>query len=333
MKISNALKYFNRIAILFFSISLYSCATMVENEKHTKVEIHTIPDSAVIRLDNLTSVKSPVILLVPKSHKDFNVSVKNDSIEKVVRIKSWYSPWLKFSTNFPSNSEYIYDYDHSILVDLTNKTTEYSKWKAKPGKLYAGISLPWFNYMKFDNGRGFKNYDVYMGLIGGLDYYHSKHSFLSLNGGITGFSNFSFPVMDIVYGNDTIKSISSYSFKLTNNHDFGTFSNENIHFTVGYGLSFTHFGYRESFHTDTVTYSVGEYKKSVSAFGLCFDAHIVLCNILVAGYNILPSIYSLNRGKWESSLLHYWDFGFRIPIQNHNRKKLQTIKYKPKLID
>jgi hypothetical protein len=333
MKISNAVKYLNRIIILFFSISFYSCATMIENAKHTTVEIHTIPDSAVIRLDNLTSVKSPVILLVPKSHKDFNVSVKNDSIEKVVRIKSRYSPWLKFNSNFSSDSDKIFIYDHSIFIDMTNKTTGYNEWKAKQSKFYARISLPWFNYMQFDNGRGFNNYDAYLGLIGGLDYYHSKHSFLSLNGGITGFTNIAFPAMDIVYGNDTIKKISSYCIKLTNNHDFGAFSNENIHFTVGYGLSFTHFGYRESFHTDTVTYAVGEYKKSVAAFGLCFDAHIVLCNILVAGYNILPSFYSINRGKWESSFLEYYDIGFRIPIRNHNKKKLQTITYKPKLID
>ena len=333
MKISNAVKYLNRIIILFFSISLCSCATMIENEKHTTIEIHTMPDSVIIRLDNLTSVKSPVILLVPRSHKDFTVTVKNDSIEKAVRIKSLYSPWLKLSTNFPSNSEYIYNYDHSILVDMTNKTTGYSNCKAKPGKFYAKISFPLNYYMQFDNGRGFKNYDAYMGLIGGLDYYHSKHSFLSLTGGITGFSNFGFPVMDIVWHNDTIRRISSYCVKLTNNHDFLAFSNEKIHFTAGYGLSFTHFDYRESFHTDTITYPVGEYKKSVSGLGFCLDAHIVLCNILVAGYNILPSVYSINRGKWETSFLEYWDFGFRIPIQNHNRKKLQTIKYKPKLID
>jgi len=304
---------------------------MVENEKYTKVEIHTIPDSAVISLNNLTSVKSPVILLVPKSHKDFKVSIKNDSIEKIIRIKSRYSPWLKLDSYFSSDSDKIFIYDHSLLIDMANKKDEYSEWKAKQSKFYARISLPWFNYMQFNNGRGFKAYNSYLGLIGGLDYYHSKHSFLSLSGGITGFSDMAILPMDKGFA-DTSEIISSFSAKLTNNHDFVKFSNENLQFTAGYGLSFTRFVYRQTI-IDTINNSSTEYKKSVAALGLCFDAHMVLFNFLVVGYNILPSVYSLNRGKWETSFLEYWDFGFRIPIQNHNRKKLQTIKYKPKLID
>lgn len=274
MKKLKAVKYLNRIVICVFSISLYSCATMIENEKYAKVEVHTIPDSAVIRLDSLASVKSPVILLVPKSHKSFNVSVKNDSIEKVVRIKSSYSPLLKFNSNFSSDSDKIFIYDHSILIDMTNKTTGYGEWKAKPPKFYARISFPWFNYMQFDNGRGFKSYDSYLGLIGGLDFYHSKYSFLSLTGGITGFYDMALPVMDRGYYYDTAEIISSFSVKLTNNHDFVKFSNENIQFTAGYGLSFTRFVYKQTY-ADTINNISSDYKKSVSAFGLSLDAHIV----------------------------------------------------------
>lgn len=331
MKILNALKWLSRIILIFFSMSLYSCATMIENGKNTSIEIHTIPDSAIIRLDNLTSVKSPVILLVPRSHKSFNVSLKNDSIEKVVRIKSSYSPLLKFSSNFSSDSDKIFIYDRSILIDMANETTGYREWNAKPGKFYAKISFPWFNYMQFNNGRGFKSYDSFLGLTGGLDYYHSKHSFLSLTEGITGFSDMAFPVMDRGYY-DSSEIISSFSAKLTNNHDFVKFSNENIHFTAGYGLSCTRFVYKQTY-ADTINNISTEYKKAVSVFGLCLDAHIVLCNILVVGYNILPSIYSINHGKWESSFLKYWDFGFRTPIGRHNSKGIKTIKYKPKLID
>ena len=333
-----------KILTSMICISFYSCATLINNEQ-TRIEIHSFPDSATICLDNDSCYKSPVILDVPRNYSDFNVVVKNDSIEKSVRIKSRVAPEfslgnLLFVYYCPigyivdaSSRQKIYSYDNSLLVNLTDKTHDYKKWKAsKEGQFYFRSSLPWFDFVEFDNGRGFDNYKSYMGLTLGIDYYHSKHSFFSLSGGATGISDIAFPVMDRWFS-DTVQFVNSFSAKLTNNHDLNIFSSKNIDFTLGYGLSFTHFKYRQNFHDSIKHTDIGLYRKAISTVGLCVDANVILFKYFYAGLSVLPSFYTLSSNKWEYSYLAYFDFGIRLPLGNYKDDKIKVIKYKPKLLE
>lgn len=281
---------------------------------------------------------------MPRSYNDFNLVVKNDSTEKIVKINSRVAPEFKWGNLLfiygcpigyivdASSRQKIYSYDNSILVDLNSEKDEYLKYKrSKQGQFYVRSSLPWFDFVEFDNGRGFENYKTYMGLTIGLDYYHSKLSYLSLSGGVTGISDIGFPVMDRWY--DTAQFVTSFCAKLTNNHDLNIFSSENIGFTVGYGLNFTHFRFRQVAN-DTINYNDVElYKSSKSALGLCFDANVILFKYGYIGINILPSFYTLKTNKWEDSYLTYFDFGVRLPIGNYTKDKYRVLKYKPKLIE
>lgn len=314
-----------RILISVICISFYSCATLI-NKKQTRIEIHSFPDSALICLDNDSCVISPVILEVPRNYNDFSVVVKNDSIEKPIRIRSRVAPefmWgnLLFVYYSPigyivdaSSRQKIYSYDNSLLVNLSDKTRDYQKWKSsKEGQFYFRSSFPWFDFIEFDNGRGFDNYKSYMGLTLGIDYYHSNHSFLSLSGGATGISGIAFPVMDRWFS-DTAQFVNSFSAKLTNNHDLNIFSSKNIDFTLGYGLSFTNFKYRQIFNDSIQFMDVELYKKVISTVGFCVDANVILFKYFYAGLSVLPSFYTLKRNKWEYSYLAYFDFGIRLPL-------------------
>jgi len=315
------------------------------NRKQTRIEVHTFPDSATICLNNDTCVKTPVVLEVPRSYSDFKVVVKNDSLEKTIQIRSRVSPEFKWGNllfSFYSPIGYIidatsrkkmYSYDNSILVDLSNNKTGYKKWEPeKRGQFYIRVSHPWFDFVGFDNGRGFNRYDTYIGMTVGIDYYHSKHSYLSLSGGATGISDMAFPYERFDYP-DTTQYVKSYSAKLTNNHDLNIFLGQNVCFRLGYGLSFTHFSYGQSIY-DTLRYHNSEtYKKEKSTVGLCFDANLTFLKYLHCGFSVLPSYYTINSHKWEYSYLSYFDFGIRFPIGRHKNKDLRVIKYKPKLLE
>ena len=332
-----------RIYLLLLCFSFYSCATLI-NKEQTRIEVHTFPDSSFICLDNGTCVKSPVILEVPRSYNDFEFIVRNDSTKKKVRIKSMVAPEYKWGNLLfiyycpigyivdASSRNKIYSYSNSIKVDLSSKKEGYQKFKAsKKGQWYFRSSLPWFDFIEFDNGRGFENYKSYMGLTIGLDYYHSKQSYLSLSGGATGISDLGFPVMDRSF--DTTQFVKSFSAVVTNNHNLKIFTSENIGFTVGYGLSFTHFRFREVANDTIQNQYAILYKNSKSALGLCFNANVILFKHGFVGVNILPSYYTLKTNKWEYSNLTYFDFGVRLPLGNYEKDKHRVVKYKPKLIE
>lgn len=334
----------NRILILLICFSFFSCAT-ITNRKQTRIEVHTFPNAATICLDNDTCVATPVILEVPRSYSDFRVVVKNDSLEKTIQIRSRVSPEFKwgnllFSFYGPigyiidaTSRKKMYTYDNSILVDLSNNKTGYKKWESlKQGQFYIRVSHPWFDFVGFNNGREFNRYNTYIGMTVGIDYYHSKHSYLSLSGGAAGISDMPFPAEKFTYS-DTTQNVSSYSVKLTNNHDLNVFLGQNVCFTVGYGLSFTHFSYSQT-TSDTLSYKHYDlFRKEISSVGLSFDANFIFLKYYHIGFSVLPSYYTINSHKWEYSYLSYFDFGVRFPIGRHINKNLRVIKYKPKLLE
>ena len=335
----------NKLLITLICFSFYSCATLI-NTKQTRIEIHSLPDSSTICLDNDTCLTTPVIIEVPRSYNDFNVYVKNDSISKTIRIKSRVAPEYKWGNLLffyycpvgyiidASSRQKIYSYDNSIQVDLLNKTDGYKKWKSsKQGQLYFRGSLPWFDFTEFNNGRGTNDYKSYMGLTIGIDYYLSKRSYISLSGGATGISNLGFPVMDIWYS-DTVQFVKSFSAKLTNNHDLNIFSSKNIGFTFGYGVSYTNFRYRQTFYGDSVNKTINDlYKNAISKIGLCFDANVILFKYCYIGFSILPSFYTLNNNTWDYSHLAYFDFGIRLPLGNYKNDKTKVVRFKPRYLE
>ncbi len=262
--------------------------------------------------------------------------VKSDSLEKTITLKSkvfktfdighlyFVYPCSSIKGIDSSSSNVIMGYDNPIFIDLTNESSDYKKWRSsKQGQLYVRASFPWFDYVGFDNGLGFENYVIYMGMTIGLDYYHSKHSYYSLTGGATGISDLAFPVMDSQY--DTAEFVKTYCIKLANKHEFNLFSNEKIVFTIGYGFNFTHIAYRiqDDINNNEL------YNNTKSVLGLSVDANLLLFKYGFAGVNFLPSFYTLNTDDWEYSFLAYIDFGLRIPLGHYKKGQYRVIKYEP----
>ncbi len=334
----------NFILLILLGFLLNSCATLL-NSKQMKIAVHSIPEGATLCLDADSSVRTPVCLEVPRSYHDFNLRVRNDSLVKTIRIKSRVSPEFKWGNLLlgyycplgyiidATSREKMYGYDPAITIDLSDHYRDYTKWESpKKGRFYLRGSFPWFDFADYDNGRGFANYSSFMGLSGGLDYYHSDGSFLSLSGGATGISDLAFPVMDRWYP-DTTETVSFFSALLTNNHDLDLFATDLISFTAGYGLSFSHFRYRQEAWDSVNMKSVELFKSSKSAIGFCLDLNLNLFKYTFIGLTYLPSCYTLSSRKWEYSALTYIDFGIRVPLGNYHKDPIRVYRYTPKLID
>jgi hypothetical protein len=331
------------IAVILFA-SLCSCAVL-SNNRFSNIEIHTQPDSGTIRLDNDTLIKAPLILQVPRSYNDFKISLLTDTVEIPYKIYSHLSPEfmlgnLIFLYGSPiayildaSCKQTIYSYDNSILLAPSTKSHSYKIWKeSRKGQFYFSSSLPWFNFLQFDNGRQLKDYRSFMGLLGEVEYYHSPASFVSLSLGFTGISDIPIPVMDRWFF-DTVEIARSFSAKLTNNHLLKPGRTENFEYTFGYGFSFTHYSYSQIF-TDTSKFRNSfSYTNSMQCIGLNFNAQFRFYGLFHIGFNFLPSYYTISRHKWQYSSLQYFDFGITLPLGDYKKKKLTTFRYKPKLLD
>lgn len=314
--------------------------------------ITTNPDSCLIKLDNDSIVRSPVVLNVPRSNKDFNIIVKNDTTEKKVRIRSLLSPEIlpfdllyKISSSFKGSivkdsilrKMYVYN---DFSIDVRNKLqNDYYQIAPRKGHFYIRGSIPFLDKLNFNNhGESIDHLD-YLGLTGGIDYYWKKHTFLSLNGGLTGKSD-GFPTIDKSIDIGKYETERSYSVRLTNNHDFSFWFLDEVDLSVGYGLSVTNFKYEQMFN-DTINHnSVALNKSSITTAGFTFNTYMTFLNCLFAGLNYSPSFYTTNNKSFEYSNLIYLDFGIRMALGNYNkakkmmykaykRYKVRAIKYDP----
>ncbi len=331
---------------ILLSLSFFSCASIMNNER-TTMEVHSQPDSATVFFKDGTKVQTPALIIVPRNPHDLSFTVKNDSLTKTIIIPSrvapefifgnlllgWFSP-IGYITDAIGKSK-MYNFNSSILVNLSDKKRNYTYYpKSKKGVIQIHGSIPLTVNQRFNNDIKSRNYENYLGLTLGLDYYYSGNNSFSLTGKTGGLGN------GECWDNPS-EDYYSQSYMLTHNHDIYLPTTENISFSVGYGLSSTQFHYDlYNYHgvaptilNDYYNYSTSSYSKYVStriAAGLCFNARIMLLKYMTIGYNFIPSFYTFGRKKWELQTINYFDWGFKVPIWRPRSKKISTVLYEPK---
>ena len=231
-----------------------SCATIM-NRKTTKIEIHTLPDSAKLVFSADSVITTPVRLQVPRSYNDFKVEFIHDSIHKPVVFKSKIAPEVWGNLVFLSCSpvgfmvdiyskKRIFSYRKDILVDLTSDPPKIKQWYPdQTGKFFLTAKIPGFNFLKLDTGSATGNYSMLSGILLGVDYYYKRRSYLSAGFGFTGAVNSDYPILGKQIADssgrmipDTFEKATSFIFKINNNHDFKYAS-------IGYGLNLSDYLY------------------------------------------------------------------------------------------
>lgn len=243
--------------------------------------------------------------------------MKSEIFKKIVTIF-----WMIIA----SNQGYAY---FNPLLNLFNTNGYDTKVdSSKLGQFYFRTSLPGIAFFGYNNGRGFNNYRAALGLTGGLDYYHSQHSYVSFSGGATGIAAIEVVHKDSLT-NDTTQYSYAFSAKLTNNFEVNFFSSKKIRLTLGYGLSFSHFTYLQTVQKIPDANEDFLYGRKQAKLGLALDANMFFTKYFYLGLSIFPSFFTINTQKLESSYLTYFEIGFRYPLTKN--KKVKNITRVPRI--
>jgi uncharacterized protein YceK len=321
------------IAFILIIVIFSSCATII-NSKRTTIEIQSKVDNTFLMVNKDSLIGIPAIIDIPRSYYDFNLTIVKDSTTKIIKIKSKVAPEYKWGNLaffyycpigyiIDANSrQKLFTYDKVINVNIQDNSQEYQNWFAdKKGQLFFTSSIPFFNALEFDDGKGKVDFNRYFGLSLGFGYYYSHNSFVVAKIGATGISDLPFPVMDR-FRNGKYVIVNSQCFKLNNFHDFDRFN-------VGYGINISRFHYAEYFadsisHKDTKLSSHQSYN-----LGANIEIQLKLNKYIYVGLSYLPSFYNITSGRFEYSHITYIDLGLNIPIVE-TVKQLNIIRFKPK---
>jgi len=322
---------FNVISTVLL-VLLFSCTLRRENRTDI-IEIHTKPENAKICFDNDSCIKTPFLLVLPRNFKRINFIANNDSLTKSISILC--------SDSIRSKSDRIYNnnFNSSIQIDLTNNTKEYLHFNpSKKGLYYCTISSPIVDLVGFHVGNDFVEQTIFHGLTLGTEFYLSNHSYLSINGGLTGLSNIL--IGERLSRYDTINDSKAWNVSLTNNHDLTFIKSCFYEISVGYGLSYSYITNKVHYRDSVLKKSISISNTDVSSLGLVFNARVLFFEKYFAGVHCLPTFYNIKNQKWQYSYLNYFDIGIRLPlISNYKKKKIiplsknglnGTVYYSPK---
>lgn len=180
---------------LIFLLISSSCAT-VFNKNTTSIQFHSsVPTQVIFKSDTLKIQENePEEVIVERSKAPLNFVGKIDTIGDEINIGAKNSPayyWniLNYGVGMwvERNEPKRYTYPSNIYLDtLDGELTYRFKSPEKIGKLYMHLSMPYLNHFNFaPTGEPDRKINTgFLGLSGGLDYYHSKNQFLSLTGNV-----------------------------------------------------------------------------------------------------------------------------------------------------
>lgn len=210
-----------------------------------------------------------------------------------------------------------------INADSTNKYIDsllklfVNNPNSRKGNLYLQLSLPYVNNFVFKpDYETYKTNTGFLGISGGLNYYHKKNQFITLS--VAGVMDFFVPVpAPVHYSGEREHMFSSFIY-LSNNHKIRWL-------TLGYGFAYAsntwnfvyHGGYDSLFPpTRDPAYRTNK------AIGLIFPIHLELGEFFYSGVIYRPTFYRFSAVQ----LLTYehlisLELGIRVPLNNYKRFK------------
>lgn len=340
-------KQFIHITLVTFVLTISSCAT-VFNSPTKQISINTTsPAKVIYNNDTLSTLDNQTTILVHRQKEPLKITVIGDSISKTITINSknsfayWLNAyptpmfWTGFSIDkknpkrytFPdrvyvntsdSSNNYLgntkrYTFPNRAYVKKSDSPSNYLRFdpRDRKGQIFLNISLPWVNTfcLKPDN-ENYKSNVGFWGIALGLDYYHSKHQFLTLTA--SAVTDFFVPVPAAVDYRGSYEIMSSSYIALSNNHKIRNFY-------LGYGVSFAkntwNLHYSGS-QRDTLPIDKLPRKRSGNAIGFTFPVYYQLGKHFYAGVIYRPTILRFSTSpQFAYEHLISIDFGWKIRLK------------------
>ena len=291
--------------ICFFLIS--SCASIM-NSKTKRMDIITnVPAKVAINNRSLENVRNRTKLIIPRDIRPIEITIYNDSIQKIVDIdsRSSFAYWLNIYANvglgmlYDKDKPKRYSYPNRVFIDMHNSDNNYTSYYPfyKKGDLLIHLSLPHINsfYLKPVGEDSSKVSTGFWGFKIGIDYFHHNNQFLELSA--SAVSDFFLPIPAAVDISGEYDLMSSTYLSLSNNHKIKRFS-------AGYGLSFSRNIWDHRYYTqfDPPPPKRDPIKKTDYSLGLIFPMYCKFGDYFSIGLIYRPSflkVYPITDFKYE----------------------------------
>ena len=311
------------LTLVTFVLAISSCAT-VFNSPTKQIAINTTsPAQVIYNNDTLSTINNRAIIQVPRQKESLIIKIIGDSISKTINInsKNSFAYWLNayptpmFWTGFSIDKKNPkrYTFPGRVYINTSDSSGKYLRYdhRDKKGQIFLNVSFPWVNSfcLKPDN-ENYKSNTGFWGLALGLDYYHSKHQFLTLT--TSAVTDFFVPVPAAVDYKGLYEIMSSTYIGLSNNHKIRNFS-------LGYGLSIAHNTWNLHYsgsRSDTLTIDKQPRKRSGSAIGFIFPVYYQLGQNFYAGVIYRPTVFRFSTSsQFAYEHLISIDIGWKIRLK------------------
>lgn len=303
-----------------------SCTTIL-NRKVMTINIYTDIDSATVYINNIAKAyTTPAKVVVPRGEGDLYLTIKNDSLEKTVRVREYTSPLYWGGNSFTP-------YGIGCLIDLTNrKRMTYNHYNYIPLKepqdrmrpyrwvpaqkkqVNIKIGLPMINlfytnpldeaYQYMTGGLGFST---------GLEYYLTDHYALNMDFGVMasltdvgeGFYYYSYNLNE-----EVPSSLYAYYTGLQAGRDFK-------YFHVDAGLQYTQV--QNHYYGNDYVHKLIKYNNA----GLALSGYVKVTEFFNMGGGYYPSLLSISRQKGiepQYNHLISFDMVFKFAIRPNNKR-------------
>ncbi len=199
----------------------------------------------------------------------------------------------------------LQDIESGDSLSKSKKSHQYSK-----GNLYLQISFPYVNEFRLKpDYESYKSNIGFLGISGGLDYFHKQKQFLNISA--SGVMNFFLPFpAPVRFGGEREHMFSTF-ISLSNNHKINCFN-------LGYGISYTSNTWNFIYHgipDSSFPPTRDPAYRSNKALGLIFPVHLEFPNGFHTGVIYRPTFFRFSEVQSIAyEHLISLNFGFRIAL-------------------
>lgn len=325
---------------LFLIAFLFSSCVTILNRKQQRVVVYTKqPASVIYNQDTIHTKDNKAQLHIKRKNKIVKLQVvsaeRQEAVTLYPHISSafwWNLPcsygvgmlvdmWSSKTWAYPTKI-YVGSYDSSLYRhryevyhnQTHNVIKSYFSYDPphKKGELYMHLSLPHINYFDFSHdGEPRKENIGFIGISSGLNYYHARNQFLSLNFSVVLNSVVPFPAPVDHFG--LRQDLQSTSITLSNNHKLKRLS-------LGYGISAAKNNWQLSYRAgygDSIPPAGRLYaNKTHYAFGAVVPVYFQVSNYFHTGLVYRPTFYRPNLpDKFKYEHLMSIDFAWKFRIK------------------
>ncbi len=284
---------------------LSSCASILNGPTQTITIITSTPSKVIVNADTLVTTTGRLRLSVERKPEDLVLTVANDSLVKMITLKSK-SSWAYWLNAYPApllglglwlerDKPERYTYPGKLHINLgdTEGRSFMAYSERKSSKVRLHFSVPYVNsfLLKPDGEVDQKISSGFLGMSGGFDYAYSATRYFNLT--VTGATDFLMPIPVPLEYEGEYKIAATLYASVSHNHELKRFS-------AGYGLSFSRNLWRvnyNAFSADTPPPTREPARLINDAIGLVVPVYYRVSRHFYVGTVYRPTLLRLDAAK------------------------------------